>query len=200
MKTRNRSILIIEDELSILDTLGKDLTDEGYQVETAENGEDGISQFRKTKHDMVIADLVMEGLNGIQTVKEIKDLKPDTKIIFLTGYGTRSSAIEAIRLGASDYFLKPYNRNELLQRVSDCFKERGNLPEKISRTLLDRIEEKSLSRKEKEVIALVMNGLSDKEIGISLFISINTVKTHLKHIYDKLEINGRKELLKLTME
>ncbi len=194
-----QSILIIDDELLILDTMSKDLTDEGYKVDTAKNGDEGLNHFRQTKHDMVIADLVMEGLNGIQIAKEIKGLKPNTKIIILTGYGTRSSAIEAIRLGASDFFLKPYNRNELLQRVSDCFEERGNLAHGISKTLLDKIEEKSLSRKEKEVIALVMNGLSDKEIAVRLFISINTVKTHLKHIYEKLEINGRKELLKLAI-
>ena len=86
----NQSILIIDDELLILDTMSKDLSDQGYNVDTAENGEDGIIKFCKTNHNLVIIDLVMEGLSGIQTAKEIKDLKPETKVIFLTGYGTRS--------------------------------------------------------------------------------------------------------------
>lgn len=194
------SILIIDDEPLILDTMSKDLAEEGYKVDIANSGEEGIRQFHQVKHDVVISDLVMDGLNGIQIAKEIKELKSDTKIIFLTGYGTRSSAIEAIRLGASDFFIKPYNRNELLQRVSDCFEDKVNSTQEMSKTLLDKIEGKSLSRKEKEVIALVMNGFSDKEIAVRLFISINTVKTHIKHIYEKLEINGRKELLKLATE
>ncbi len=194
-----QSILVIDDEALILDTMSKDLADQGYQVNTAKNGEEGIRKFREGKHDLVITDLVMEGLDGIQVAKEVKELKPDTKIIFITGYGTRGSVIEALRLGASDYFLKPYNRTELFQRVSACFKEQKNSIQGMSQILLEKIEKKSLSRKEKEVIALVLNGLSDKEIAFKLFISINTVKTHLKHIYDKLEIKGRKELLKLAM-
>ena len=191
----NQSILIIDDELLILDTMSKDLSDQGYNVDTAENGEDGIIKFCKTNHNLVIIDLVMEGLSGIQTAKEIKDLKPETKVIFLTGYGTRSNAIEALRLGASDFFLKPYNRSRLLQKVSLCLDEQGTLQQSISKPLLDKIHSGSLSRKEKEVIALVMNGLSDKEISLKLFISVNTVKTHLKSIYAKLELKGRKQLL-----
>tara|TARA_A100001037_G_C15118721_1_gene622745 strand:- start:143 stop:733 length:591 start_codon:yes stop_codon:yes gene_type:complete len=191
----NQSILIIDDELLILDTMSKDLSDQGYNVDTAENGEDGIIKFCKTNHNLVIIDLVMEGLSGIQTAKEIKDLKPETKVIFLTGYGTRSNAIEALRLGASDFFLKPYNRSRLLQKISLCLDEQGTLLQSISKPLLDKIYSGSLSRKEKEVIALVMNGLSDKEISLKLFISVNTVKTHLKSIYAKLELKGRKQLL-----
>jgi len=191
----NQSILIIDDELLILDTMSKDLSDQGYNVDTAENGEDGIIKFCKTNHNLVIIDLVMEGLSGIQTAKEIKDLKPETKVIFLTGYGTRSNAIEALRLGASDFFLKPYNRSRLLQKISLCLDEQGTLSQSISKPLLDKIYSGSLSRKEKEVIALVMNGLSDKEISLKLFISVNTVKTHLKSIYAKLELKGRKQLL-----
>lgn len=191
----NQSILIIDDELLILDTMSKDLSDQGYNVDTAENGEDGIIKFCKTNHNLVIIDLVMEGLSGIQTAKEIKDLKPETKVIFLTGYGTRSNAIEALRLGASDFFLKPYNRSRLLQKISLCLDEQGTLSQSISKPLLDKIHSGSLSRKEKEVIALVMNGLSDKEISLKLFISVNTVKTHLKSIYAKLELKGRKQLL-----
>ena len=191
----NQSILIIDDELLILDTMSKDLSDQGYNVDTAENGEDGIIKFCKTNHNLVIIDLVMEGLSGIQTAKEIKDLKPETKVIFLTGYGTRSNAIEALRLGASDFFLKPYNRSRLLQKISLCLDEQGTLSQSISKPLLDKIYSGSLSRKEKEVIALVMNGLSDKEISLKLFISVNTVKTHLKSIYAKLEFKGRKQLL-----
>ena len=191
----NQSILIIDDELLILDTMSKDLSDQGYNVDTAENGEDGIIKFCKTNHNLVIIDLVMEGLSGIQTAKEIKDLKPETKVIFLTGYGTRSNAIEALRLGASDFFLKPYNRSRLLQKISLCLDEQGTLSQSISKPLLDKIYSGSLSRKEKEVIALVMHGLSDKEISLKLFISVNTVKTHLKSIYAKLELKGRKQLL-----
>ncbi len=195
-----QSILIIDDEALILDTMSKDLADQGYQVDTAENGEEGILKFRKTRHDLVITDLIMEGVNGIEVAKEVKELKPDTKIIFVTGYGTRTSAIEALRLGASDFFLKPYSRNELFERVAACFEEQKNSAQGMSQVLLEKIEKKSLSRKEKEVIALVLKGLSDKEIALRLFISVNTVKTHLKHIYEKLEIKGRKELLKLAVE
>ncbi len=194
-----QSILIIDDEALILDTMSKDLSEQGYQVDTARNGAEGIRKFRDVQHDLVVVDLVMKELNGIQVAKEVKELKPGTKIIFITGYGTRSSAIEALRLGASDFFIKPYNRNELFQRISSCFEDQKNSTHGMSKILLEKVETNSLSRKEKEVIALLLKGLSDKEIAFRLFISINTVKTHLKHIYEKLDIKGRKELLKLAI-
>lgn len=193
-----QSILIIDDEVLILDTMSKDLLDKGYKVDTAQNGEDGIKKFRLGNHDLVISDLVMEGLSGFQVAKSVKELKPRTKIIFITGYGNQNSAIEAIRLGASDYFIKPYNRNELFQRISKCFEEQNSVGQGMSLILIEKIENNSLSRKEKEVVALLLKGQSDKEIALSLYISINTVKTHLKKIYNKLEIKGRKELLKLA--
>ena len=193
-----QSILIIDDEVLILDTMSKDLLDKGYKVDTAQNGEDGIKKFRLGNHDLVISDLVMEGLSGSQVAKSVKELKPRTKIIFITGYGNQNSAIEAIRLGASDYFIKPYNRNELFQRISKCFEEQNSVGQGMSLILIEKIENNSLSRKEKEVVALLLKGQSDKEIALSLCISINTVKTHLKKIYNKLEIKGRKELLKLA--
>lgn len=193
-----QSILIIDDEVLILDTMSKDLLDKGYKVDTAQNGEDGIKKFRLGNHDLVISDLVMEGLSGFQVAKSVKELKPGTKIIFITGYGNQNSAIEAIRLGASDYFIKPYNRNELFQRISKCFEEQNSVGQGMSLILIEKIENNSLSRKEKEVVALLLKGQSDKEIALSLYISINTVKTHLKKIYNKLEIKGRKELLKLA--
>lgn len=193
-----QSILIIDDEVLILDTMSKDLLDKGYKVDTAQNGEDGIKKFRLGNHDLVISDLVMEGLSGFQVAKSVKELKPRTKIIFITGYGNQNSAIEAIRLGASDYFIKPYNRNELFQRISKCFEEQNSVGQGMSLILIEKIENNSLSRKEKEVVALLLKGQSDKEIALSLYISINTVKTHLKQIYNKLEIKGRKELLKLA--
>lgn len=195
-----RSILIIDDELLILDTMSKDLEEEGYKVDTAKNGDEGVRKFIDNRYDLVIVDLVMPGMGGLEVAQTIKEVKPNTKVIFLTGYGSTSSAIAALRLEASDYFLKPYSRGELFKRVATCFNELKHSGESWGRVLAGKTGEKPLSGREEEIAKLLFDGLSDKEMASRLYITVNTVKTHLKNIYKKLGIKGRTELLKLKVK
>lgn len=134
----NRSVLLIDDEPIILDSVSDDLKDEGYKVITARTGEEGIRKFRENPCDLVITDLVMDGINGFELTREIKKINLETGVIVLTGYGTTRSAIEAFRSGANDLLLKPLQREELFERVALCLEEK-DARRKIS------IAEKSLT-------------------------------------------------------
>ena len=103
---------------------------EGYDITTAENGESAIAKLKEKRFDLVITDLIMEGLDGIQVLKQAKKSDPELPVIILTGYGDMTSAIDALRLGADDYLLKPSDVGELFFRVSGCL-EKYELKRKI---------------------------------------------------------------------
>ena len=115
-----RKILIVDDEIIILKCILVDLRRFDYSVDTAENGNQALAMLEKEKYDLVITDLMMEGMGGLELLAEIKKKTADMPVIIMTGYGELDSAIEALRLGASDYLLKPCNNEELILRVGNC--------------------------------------------------------------------------------
>jgi len=118
------TILIVDDEELIRETLRLDMLDMGYAVDVAAGGEEAAALLDK-EYDLIVTDLLMEGLDGMEILRMAKARRPDQAVFILTGYGELESAIEALRLGAEDYLLKPYNHDELILRVSKCLAERN---------------------------------------------------------------------------
>ena len=106
-------ILVIDDEESIRHLLTISLTHKGYEVITAEDGEKGIEVFKAHKPPLVITDIKMPGMDGIEVLKKIKDIEPDTRVIVITGHGDMKSAVEALKLEASDFINKPITDDAL---------------------------------------------------------------------------------------
>ncbi len=113
-------ILLVDDDPFILTGIGKDLEGEGYRVTTVESGELALVRIEKNNFDLVITDLVMDRIDGIQVLKAAKAANPETMVLILTGYGDMGSAIDALRLSADDYMLKPCEPDEMRIRVSRC--------------------------------------------------------------------------------
>ncbi|MCF8720953.1 response regulator transcription factor [Nitrospina gracilis] len=195
----DHSILLIDDEEILRKTLSDDLEEEGFHVTTAVNGEEGLEQFKTQHPDLVIVDLIMEGMNGIQVSQEIKKLQPNAPVMILTGHGTLESAIDALQLKVQDYILKPVKRDELLSKITSCLE---NTPPR--RTLKNRkpaysqnlqLEKVGLTKRQREVANLASQGYNDEEIAQILKISVFTVKFHLKKAFKKLNIHKRVELI-----
>ena len=117
MKMKSR-ILLIEDDASIARGLKKELQVEGYEVAVAERGDKGLAQAKEQPFDVVITDLKMPGLSGLELVEQLHAAKPKLPIILMTAFGTTETAIEATKLGAYDYLLKPFDMAELLDLVA----------------------------------------------------------------------------------
>ncbi len=194
-----KSILVIEDEEIIRHTLSEDLSHEGYLVNIASNGDEGVKKFSKNSHDLVIVDLIMEGMSGIQAIREIKKIRSDTPVIILTGYGGKDSAIDALRLGVLDYFPKPYPRKEFLRKVAQCLAYTKSSGEKRTGALdiYRKMDGSGLTRREIEVCIHMREGLTYEKLAESMCISKHTVKNHLKSIFKKLEVNSGTELVAL---
>ena len=109
----NTKVLIVDDELIMRESLSGWLARDGHEVETAASGEEALARLKHTRFDIMLVDIKMEGMSGLELLRQVKESDPDTDIIIITAYGSISTAIEAMKKGAFDYLLKPFDPNEL---------------------------------------------------------------------------------------
>ncbi len=126
----SESILLVDDETSIRITLQRMLIKKGYSVDTAESGEIALKKCKNSHYDLVISDIMMEGMTGVELLQKITHLDSEIAVILLTGFGTLETAVKALRLGAADYLQKPCDREELSLRAQKSL-EKQNLKKKL---------------------------------------------------------------------
>ncbi|MFN3466984.1 MAG: sigma-54-dependent transcriptional regulator, partial [Candidatus Brocadiales bacterium] len=150
MEDTRKKILIVEDDEYVLGSVQLLLTKDGYEVNTATNGEQALTTCQKEQFDLAIVDLKMPGMDGMQVLKGLKKLSPDTMVIIMTAFGSIQNAVEAMRTGASDYITKPIAADEIrlaVQKVLEkqkLIKEIKALRQELEqRYSLDRIIGKS---------------------------------------------------------
>ena len=129
----NFNVLLVDDELEFLATLVKRLTKRGLNISTAKNGEDALKIIGGKVIDVVVLDVRMPGIGGIQTLREIKKKDPLMEVIMLTGHARLEVAIEGMELGAFDYLMKPTDIDELFYKLQDAFKKKTIQREKIKK-------------------------------------------------------------------
>ena len=118
MPMTNKTILLVDDDASLRRVLAHHLSEAGYQVLTAANGKEGLEVFTSQQVEMVITDIQMPELSGLELMRRISVMSPDVVVLVITAYGSIETAVEAMKLGAYDYITKPFNREELLLTVS----------------------------------------------------------------------------------
>jgi DNA-binding NarL/FixJ family response regulator len=168
------------------------------------NGIEAVELARSTQPDIILLDLVMPEMDGVQATSRIIEHSPNSRIIILTSFSEEDQVIPAIRAGAHGYLLKDIAPNELVQAVRDAFEGKVQLHPEIARKLMTVIaaEESSsnraatdtpegLTEREHEVLTLISEGLNNREIAEKLFISEKTVKTHVSSILGKLGVADR---------
>src|SRR5262252_5785763 len=119
------SILVVEDDVAMRAMLREALEDDGYAVETAENGRAGVERVRKGGVDLVVSDVKMPDLDGLDMLREIKAVSPSPHVITITAFGSIDTAIRAVKLGAFDYITKPFDVDRLILSVQKALDERA---------------------------------------------------------------------------
>ena len=118
---QSKRILLVDDELLILASLARELADMQFLLTLAGGGEEAVARINSEPFDLVITDLSMPGIGGLEVLQAAKRKNPQTIVIILSGYGNMDSVISAMRLGVDDYLQKPYDIEELLYRMFNCF-------------------------------------------------------------------------------
>ena len=142
---RNIKVLVIDDDQKILDLIRKVLKKYEFDLFTASNGDQGVELFKKENPCVVLSDINMPDMSGIEILKIIKYISPITQVIVISGVGTTTDVIEALRLGASDYLVKPFNIDLLIHTVIRCVERHELIMERIGRkeTLAKEVRERT---------------------------------------------------------
>ncbi len=160
--------------------------------QTGDGGE-ALELYRQKKPDIVLMDLRLPGLGGVEATMAIRKEFPDARIIVLTTFDTDEDIYRAVQSGAKSYLLKDTPEDELAATIRAVHAGEAALPEKMAKRLAERQQRADLSPRETEVLQLLTKGRSNKEIAASLFVSEDTVKAHLKTLFAKLKVQDRTE-------
>ncbi|MFB4316475.1 response regulator [Actinomadura sp. 21ATH] len=190
------TLLIVDDHPVVRDGLrGMFAAAPGFDVlGEAADGRAAVELAAELRPDVILMDLRMPGGGGVDAITELARRGLPSKVLVLTTYDTDTDTIPAIEAGATGYLLKDAPRDDLFDAVRAAAEGRTVLSPAIASRLVSRVREPrsgSLSGRELEVLRLVSRGTGNREIATELFISEATVKTHLTHIYAKLDVNDR---------
>ncbi|MFO7601085.1 MAG: response regulator [Candidatus Desulfacyla sp.] len=132
-------VLVVDDEEEFVDALAQRLEVRGFTVMTAFSGDDALTVVRDKPVDVVILDVLMPGKDGLQTLREIKQLKPLVEVIMLTGHATVETGIEGMKLGAYDYLMKPTDTEDLVAKINKAYGRKAEHEERISQANIDNL-------------------------------------------------------------
>jgi DNA-binding NarL/FixJ family response regulator len=166
--------------------------------------EEALAEIPRLKPDVVLMDVHLPGESGIACTAQLKEKLPGVQIIIVTVYRNHEMIFQALQAGACGYLLKRSSPEELLKAISEVLSGGAPMTGEIARLLVEAFQKKpaaqvsgdGLTQREYEILALLSEGLSNKEIADRVKISYDTVRAHLRHIYEKLHVRGRTEAVR----
>lgn len=195
-----KRVLIVEDDQEIRNSFS--LIVNSSQKFTVVNAyarcEEAIDNLSRDKAEIILMDIELPGINGIQGTKIIKDKAPHTDIVMVSVYEDSELVFEALKAGASGYITKSANYLELLTALEEIVKGGAPMSSKIARMVIDNFHvnpNSPLTKRETEILQLIAEGKTYTQISEELFISKETAKTHIKNIYSKLQVNSKSEAI-----
>lgn len=188
-------ILIADDHPVVVAGLTSMLsTQSGIEVVgTASTGEEALDALRSQSADLLLLDLRMPGMNGIETLRALTRAAIRVRAIILTSYETDEDIYRAVQAGAQGYLLKDAPQSDMIEAIHAVARGKRYFPHYIARKLAERMMRTDLTSREVEVLQMLARGLTNKEIGSALRISGNTVRNHVNSIIEKLEVSDRTE-------
>jgi len=188
-------ILIVDDHPVVVAGLTSMLgTQAGIEVlGSASSAEDALELLRGTAADLLLLDLRMPGMSGIDMLHALRREKINVRTIILTSYETDEDIYRAVQAGAQGYLLKDAPQSDMIEAIRAVQNGKRYFPRHIASRLAERMMRTSLTARELEVLHMLARGLTNKEIGSALDISGNTVRNHVNSIIEKLEVSDRTE-------
>lgn len=178
-------------------------------VTEANNGEALLQQIANTPLNLILMDVNMPVMDGIETTKKVKELFPDIKVIMLTMFGTRDYIEKLLRAGANGYILKNTGKEELTTAIEKVMQGESYFSKEVTERIMEGLQGKKtetnpmmveLTEREKDVLRLIAQELTSHEIADKLFISFHTVETHRKNLISKLQVKNIAGLVKYAVQ
>jgi len=193
------NVYIVDDEEAVRDSLSMLLKSEDFNTDQFSNPTDFLKAVDDLPEGLIILDLWMPGMSGLDVIEELNRRAITCPIICITGHGDVTTAVEAIKLGASDFFEKPFESTQLIERIKICLQEQKNQRQLDVYTSRAKEIMAKLTPRECEVLQGLVEGLRNKQIAYNMGISIRTVELHRVHVMDKLEAKSLSDVLKIAI-
>lgn len=191
-------IHIVDDDLSVGQSIARLMESVGFRATSFSSGNDFLSSKECGQASCIILDMRMPQMSGLQVQEELSRRYPEVSVLFLTGYGTIPMTVNAIRAGAIDCLEKPFSEHQLLECVDRAIAQYNFNCGKSRQHIELRICFQSLTSRERDVFALVVQGKPNKQIGTELFISEKTVKIHRGRVMVKMRATSLPALVRMA--
>jgi DNA-binding NarL/FixJ family response regulator len=199
-------VALVEDHLEIREGLSYIINNTpGFFCEAFENAEVAAEGILQDEYDIVLMDINLPGMNGIECTRIIKEKNPNLPIMMCTAYEDDENIFKALAAGAKGYILKRAAGDHLIEAIKDLHNGGSPMSSAIARRVVDSFQRPlitgggfNLTARENEILDLLSQGFRNKEIADRLFVSVNTIRTHIYNIYEKLHVQNRVEALNKT--
>ena len=159
-------ILVMEDDLSVATGLEMILSEEGYRVNLADTGMLAMQAFRQKRFDLLVADLRLPDIDGMEVIKQVKAENPETEVIVITGYGTTATAVEAMKLGVHDFLPKPFTEDQIKAAIDEALKAHAEKPAETVTKKAETEEERLIQKR--EVLGVLSRTAEDMDFWADL--------------------------------
>jgi len=198
MATAKPIVFVVDDDVWVRESLETLIRDEGWQAETFASAQEFLDRPRVFTPSCLVLDISLPGLNGLELQKRVAAERTDLPIIFLTGHADIPMSVGAMKAGAVEFLTKPFNDEVLLTAIRQALeRSRLALAQGAEMQVL-RDRHASLTPRERDVMALVVSGLLNKQVAGELGISESTVKAHRGQVMQKMKANSVADLVKMT--
>jgi len=188
---------LIDDDEGIREGLTILLAEAGLMVRAHKSGSDFLDALPPATHGVIISDIRMPGIDGLELQRRLKEMNYNLPLIFITGHGDIQMAVQAIREGACDFIEKPFDDHILIEAVHAAARRNASAPAKAGGETLERLA--SLTPREKEVLECLVLGKPNKITAYELGMSIRTVETHRARIMQKTQARSLSELVRMVV-
>ena len=199
--TATHARVLVVDDHSLLRTGVSNIINQEPGLEVvaeAANGREAIDAFVAHQPDVVLMDLRMPEMEGVEAVRRIREIDPQARVIVLTTYDADEDIARALQAGAKAYILKDIAADALVACIHTVLAGKSYLAPSAAAKLAERVTQVQLTPRELAALQLVASGQSNKEIAVALDISERTVKSHLAHLFDKLHVTSRTEAVRVA--